>query len=160
MLAANGSKDVQVPAENLQRIGDALSEGGNGDFELVELPGLNHLFQTAETGDMSEYEQIEETFAPHALNVLGDWIVAHTLRPTAVVETRVQGSPAALALSQNHPNPFNGHTLIPFSLSQAGPVSLTVFDALGQRVAELINGPRAAGTSTIQWDGRSQDGHA
>ena len=38
------------------------------------LPGLNHLFQTANTGSVTEYAQIEETFSPAALTVIGDWI--------------------------------------------------------------------------------------
>jgi hypothetical protein len=39
-----------------------------------ELPGLNHLFQTCKTGAVSEYAEIEETIAPAALKVIGDWI--------------------------------------------------------------------------------------
>jgi hypothetical protein len=39
-----------------------------------ELPGLNHLFQTARTGAPSEYAQLEETFAPAAMQQVGDWI--------------------------------------------------------------------------------------
>ena len=35
---------------------------GNPDVTLVELPGLNHLFQTATTGSVGEYRDIEETF--------------------------------------------------------------------------------------------------
>jgi hypothetical protein len=40
-----------------------------------ELPGLNHLFQTSETGSPSEYADIEETFAPAALDVVTAWIL-------------------------------------------------------------------------------------
>jgi len=32
-----------------------LEKGGNKNFEIKELPGLNHLFQTAETGSPAEY---------------------------------------------------------------------------------------------------------
>ncbi len=79
VLALGGSKDLQVPEpENLDAIKAALKAGGNHDATVQELPGLNHLFQTATTGALSEYSQIEETFAPAALQVLGDWITAHT----------------------------------------------------------------------------------
>ena len=68
VLAMNGEKDLQVPPkENLSRIERALKEGGNRDVTIVELPGLNHLFQTCTTGAPSEYATIEETFAPRAL---------------------------------------------------------------------------------------------
>jgi hypothetical protein len=39
---------------------------------------LNHLFQTCQTGAVSEYGKIEETFAPAALALIGDWIVKRT----------------------------------------------------------------------------------
>ena len=45
---------------------------------VVELEGLNHLFQTAETGAPSEYATIEETFSPNALAVIGNWILKQT----------------------------------------------------------------------------------
>lgn len=76
VLAINGSKDTQVPPQqNLPAIRKALEEGGNKHFEAVELPGLNHLFQTAKTGSVSEYAQIEETISPVALEKIGDWIL-------------------------------------------------------------------------------------
>jgi uncharacterized protein len=78
VLAINGDKDVQVaPKENLAAIEAALKAGGNKDYLVKELPGLNHLFQTATTGGVSEYAKIEETISPSALKVMGDWILAH-----------------------------------------------------------------------------------
>jgi len=76
VLALNGEKDRQVPAkQNLPAIRKALEEGGNKHFEIVELPGLNHLFQTAKTGSPNEYAQIEETIAPVALDTMTVWIL-------------------------------------------------------------------------------------
>jgi pimeloyl-ACP methyl ester carboxylesterase len=78
VLAINGSKDMQViPSQNLPAITAALMEAHNPDVTVRELPGLNHLFQTAGTGAPSEYSNIEETIAPIALQTMGDWIVAH-----------------------------------------------------------------------------------
>jgi hypothetical protein len=78
VLAINGEKDVQVaPKENLAAIEAALKAGGNKDFLVKELPGLNHLLQTATTGGVSEYTKIEETISPTALKVMADWILAH-----------------------------------------------------------------------------------
>ena len=39
------------------------------------MAGLNHLFQTAETGLVTEYASIEETFSPQALSTISDWIL-------------------------------------------------------------------------------------
>jgi hypothetical protein len=75
VLAINGEKDLQVPAKsNLAAIEQALREGGNQDVTTVELAGLNHLFQTAESGSPSEYSTIEETMAPEALETISGWI--------------------------------------------------------------------------------------
>jgi hypothetical protein len=79
VLAITGEKDLQVPPEeNLRAIDDALKAGGNKDYIVKELPGLNHLFQTAKTGSPSEYAKIEETISPDALEFIGNWILEHT----------------------------------------------------------------------------------
>lgn len=75
VLAMNGELDLQVPADlNLSAIEQALEGGECPDYTVIELGGLNHLFQTAITGSPAEYEQIEETFALAALDVLTEWI--------------------------------------------------------------------------------------
>jgi pimeloyl-ACP methyl ester carboxylesterase len=78
VLALSGSLDRQVaPAQNLPSIRQALTDGGNQHFEVVEFPGLNHLFQTAKTGAVSEYASIEETIAPQVLEKIATWINAN-----------------------------------------------------------------------------------
>ncbi len=77
VLAIWGSKDVQVlPDLNRPEVEKALIEGGNTDYTMVELEGLNHMFQQADTGSISEYASIQETFNPKALDTIGDWIIA------------------------------------------------------------------------------------
>ena len=79
VLAIIGGKDLQVaPDVNLPAIKSVLEAGGNKDYTVRELPGLNHLFQHAETGAVTEYAKIEETIAPEALELVGDWILEHT----------------------------------------------------------------------------------
>jgi len=73
VLAINGSLDRQVvPAANLAAIRAALA--GDSDVTITELPGLNHLFQTARTGGVGEYADITETMAPVALSTIANWI--------------------------------------------------------------------------------------
>jgi pimeloyl-ACP methyl ester carboxylesterase len=79
ILAVNGSKDGQVPpGQNLPAIRQATQ--GNPDVTIQELPGLNHLFQTAKTGAVGEYADIEETVAPIALDAMSSWIRKHVRR--------------------------------------------------------------------------------
>jgi pimeloyl-ACP methyl ester carboxylesterase len=76
VLAIIGSKDLQVPPEqNLPAIRKTLQDGGNKNFELDELAGLNHLFQTAKTGSPVEYAAIEETMSPVAMDKIATWIL-------------------------------------------------------------------------------------
>ena len=75
VLALNGELDLQVPPEqSLPEIEAALTRGGNADFTLRNLPGLNHLFQKATTGAPTEYAQIDETISPTALELMSSWI--------------------------------------------------------------------------------------
>ena len=75
-LALTGEKDRQAnPGQNLPLIEKGLKEGICEDFTVVEMSGLNHLFQTAETGAVSEYEKIPEIIAPIALQTISEWIV-------------------------------------------------------------------------------------
>ena len=79
VLAINGGKDVQVPPqENLAAIEEALKLGGNNNDTIKELSGLNHLFQTAQTGSLSEYAKSGETISPNALKTMSDWILEQT----------------------------------------------------------------------------------
>ena len=74
-LAINGSLDAQVrAAPNLAAMKHVLEISRHPDFEMVELAGLNHLFQTCTTGLPYEYPAIEETFAPRALQTIGEWL--------------------------------------------------------------------------------------
>lgn len=81
VLALNGTKDVQVAADlNLTAIQSGLKAANNRDVTIQQLDGLNHLFQTATTGLPSEYGQLSETFSPSALQIIGNWLAAHTRR--------------------------------------------------------------------------------
>jgi pimeloyl-ACP methyl ester carboxylesterase len=75
VLALNGELDLQVdPEQNLPVIERALREGGNKRITIRRLPNLNHLFQKARTGLITEYTEIEETFNPNALEAIRKWL--------------------------------------------------------------------------------------
>ncbi|GAA4034587.1 alpha/beta fold hydrolase [Hymenobacter glaciei] len=78
VLALNGTNDLQVAAdENLPAIARGLQAARNRDVTTRALPQLNHLFQT-DPAAKADYGNIEETFAPAALQIIGDWLSAHT----------------------------------------------------------------------------------
>jgi len=73
-LALNGSLDLQVPAADDLPVMRALLKD-NHQARIVELAGLNHLFQRAQTGSPAEYGRITQTFDPDALDTVATWIV-------------------------------------------------------------------------------------
>lgn len=78
-LALWGEKDTQVPpGGNRAEVEEALAVSRSRDVTVRVLPGLNHLFQTAETGAPAEYVTIEETMAPAALEAIADWVRERT----------------------------------------------------------------------------------
>jgi hypothetical protein len=72
--------------------------------------------------------------------------------PTGISPGRSAELPGTYSLSQNYPNPFNPSTSIEFSLPTAGPVTLTVYNVLGEEVARLVAVDLSAGTFTTVWD--------
>lgn len=75
VLSLIGDKDVQVLAqENTNAIEEALKRAGNEDYTAKIVPGLNHLFQKAETGLPAEYSSIEETFSEEVMEMIVGWI--------------------------------------------------------------------------------------
>jgi subtilase family serine protease len=71
------------------------------------------------------------------------------------IEQAAPELPTAYALNQNFPNPFNPSTMISFALPVAGHVKISVFNVLGQKLAELVNGDFEAGIHQVQFSGES-----
>ncbi len=79
VLAAVGDRDMQVQAATtVPELRKALA--GDRDATIRTLPGLNHLFQTAETGAPAEYARISETMAPALLSLVSEWVAGHARR--------------------------------------------------------------------------------
>ncbi len=78
--------------------------------------------------------------------------VAALTDPTST-SPEVSASVEAFALDPVFPNPFNSATEIRFALRVNAHVELSIFNTLGQKVATLIDEPRAAGTYHVTWNG-------
>ncbi|WP_374950034.1 alpha/beta hydrolase family protein [Mucilaginibacter sp.] len=75
VLALNGTLDMQVSCSpNLAAIKASLQKAGNKSVQVIPLDNLNHLFQQAKTGNISEYAEISETINPLALEKVTGWI--------------------------------------------------------------------------------------
>ena len=63
---------------------------------------------------------------------------------------------SSYSLEQNYPNPFNPSTVIEFSLPEdVGNVKLSIYNALGEKVAELVNTALTAGKYSYQWNAQN-----
>jgi hypothetical protein len=65
--------------ENVPLLRKASETSENKDFTVVEVAGVNHLFQTAPSGSPALYGAIEETMAPQVLTAVTSWVTRHTL---------------------------------------------------------------------------------
>jgi hypothetical protein len=74
---------------------------------------------------------------------------------TSVAEAKV---PTGYALIQNYPNPFNPSTTIRFDVATRSRVRLSIFNVLGQKVAELANGEMSTGSYEKVWNARVASG--
>ncbi len=66
--------------------------------------------------------------------------------------------PPETALLDNFPNPFNPQTTLRYSLREVGPVSLKIYNSRGQAVRTLVSETQPAGSHSVVWDGRDDQG--
>lgn len=79
VLAVYGEKDIQVtPDLNKPRMEAALQKAPIKDFQVIEVPGQNHLFQVCETCTVSEYGQLDETVNEETMKMVMKWIRKHS----------------------------------------------------------------------------------
>ncbi|MBU0508575.1 carboxypeptidase regulatory-like domain-containing protein [bacterium] len=80
---------------------------------------------------------------------------------TPALDALDPGTPATareFALLGNYPNPFNSRTIIRYSVPQTLPISLRLYNVLGQEVATLLQARVEAGVYSVTWDGRDARG--
>ena len=78
-------------------------------------------------------------------------------QPTGV-DDDYSAVPKSYSLKQNYPNPFNPETVIEYNLAASGHVTLTVFNVVGQKVVDVVNGYESAGSKQAVWNGRDENG--
>jgi hypothetical protein len=75
LLIVAGALDQQVPADaNAYALAAAKRAGGHTNVEIAVLPGINHQLQTARSGAIAEYTEIEETVAESVLRTVTRWL--------------------------------------------------------------------------------------
>lgn len=84
-----------------------------------------------------------------------DWQIV----PTGIEQsTSVSGLPQLPVLHQNYPNPFNPATTIRYDLREGSQVTIRIYNSIGEEVVTLVNEFQLAGSHSVIWDGRHQNG--
>jgi len=164
------SEETQLPVEltafTARRDGDAIrlawttaSETNNAGFEVqrsleglwiplgfVDGVGTTTEAQTYRFTDRDlPYAATGATYRLRQVDTDGTETLSEAVEIT-------RAAPPQLALHGNFPNPFARQTTIRYELPQTGPVRLTVYDALGRRVATLVDREQAAGRKAVAFD--------
>lgn len=141
----------------------------DGNWQRVRLPLSDFVEHGAWDGiwhepeglfDWSDIDRFELVAEHHDLD--GRSFSFDDLRLVAPDDTAVRlnlgSEPAAYQLGENVPNPFNASTVITYVLAQAGPIELSIYNGVGQRVRTLERGLLQAGRHRSTWDGRDDRG--
>ncbi len=117
---------------------------------VQRFPGITH------DGIAQLYVTWEDERLPASIGKNKD--VYYKVGTGIVTSAEATGRPIASRLLQNYPNPFNPRTKIRFELKRDAQALLRVFDARGRLVRTLVDSYMAAGTRTVEWDGRDDRG--
>jgi hypothetical protein len=131
-----------------------IAEDINSSLQTIELRGVAYpITVRAEGMDMRLMDESGKTIN---LNLKSGESV--TISDSRIEKLTVSGEtiPTVYALEQNYPNPFNPSTVIEFSLPEdVSNVKLSVYNTLGEKVAELVNSTLAAGRYSYQWNAKN-----
>ncbi|MFC2090942.1 malectin domain-containing carbohydrate-binding protein [Bacteroidota bacterium] len=128
-----------------------LDPAGSSYFEgtvvtLTAVPDENYEF-TEWAGDMSGMDN------PYTLTMMADMNITATFSElTGIDDLRRDLSDKSILL-QNYPNPFSSWTIIPYELSKASHVRLTVYNFLGEALTVLVDEYQSAGSYKVEWKG-------
>jgi len=122
-----------------------------------------HVFNLAATEIDAEYNYwgdacVEETWFSGAVDYTPWTDASHTEVYTECPNSVPEGAPEKAFVTHNFPNPFNPTTAIQYAIRQPGQVVLSIYDLRGRRVRTLVSEEQSAGTYTVVWQGRDDQG--
>jgi hypothetical protein len=126
--------DWPIPIDLSYTDSDLLT-AGLGGFPLGDLSWFPTQYASWKAQEAAELAQID-----------------HVLKTGLTAVENTQELPLNFQLQQNYPNPFNPSTVISYTVAKAGNVTLKVYNVLGQEVATLVDGYRAANTYNVRFD--------
>ena len=131
-----------------------IAEDINSSMQTIDMSGVTYPLTVRVEG--MDIRLMDETGKNVNVNLKsGEDVV---ISDATIQKLMVSGEliPAEYALEQNYPNPFNPSTVIEFSLPEdVSNVKLSIYNALGEKVAELVNTTLVAGKYSYQWNAQN-----
>jgi hypothetical protein len=135
--------DLDVGSGPIAELHFTLDNGVEGvEIKAIELENPNH--------SLTYYYNDYSSGRPEVQSVHPEFETQYLERSNPI--------PTVFALHQNSPNPFNPTTSVKYDMPKAGDVQISVFNVLGQRVTDLVNGYQEAGSHEVVWNGKDDGG--
>jgi hypothetical protein len=163
LYAVNGSFDpsqYELPPAPMEGMYDfrfssgRIAEDINGSMKTIEMNGVVYPVTISVKG--IDVRLMDETgkIVNVSLKSGEDVVIGDPTIQKLIVSGEM--IPEEYALEQNYPNPFNPSTVIEFSLPEnVGNVKLSIYNSLGEKVAELVNTALTAGKYSYQWNAQN-----
>jgi hypothetical protein len=147
-------RDVTVSDPAPDGFGNWLISDGTG---TTQVDGSGDYSYEPQLGDHIAYVKgvIDYSYDQYEIEINTDEDIGEV---TTGVEQTDAELPLEYSLSQNYPNPFNPVTRLTYTMPQAGPVRIEIFNVAGQKVRTLVDQIEEAGRHTLTWQGRNDDG--
>jgi len=111
----------------------------------------------------SRYEDSDANFKLFLGQLMDTVVYLDSIVINDITNTNVASYPVTLPdryqLAQNYPNPFNPTTVIPYTLSKSGQVTLDILNIRGKRICSLVHGVQTAGNYQIHWNSSDDTGN-
>ena len=132
-----------------------IAEDINSSMQTIDMSGVTYpLTVRVEGMDMRLMDETGKTINVNLKS--GEDVVISDATIKKLVVSGGESIPTVYALEQNYPNPFNPSTTIEFSLPEdVSNVKLSIYNALGEKVAELVNSSLTAGKYQYQWNAKN-----
>ncbi len=143
--------------DNVELIWNTATESNNQGFEIQrskggEFEAVGYVPGFGTTTEHKSYTFTDKnvkvgkyTYRLKQIDYDGQYVFSNT------VEVEVN-PPLTFALEQNYPNPFNPSTLIKYSIAKDAMVNISVYNAIGEKVATLVNGLQQAGRYEVNFN--------
>ena len=127
-----------------------VSSDGGQTWKVIQRPNFNGTAYTQKLYSLADYRQKNVlirigVYSPYGTYYLDDIEIADSTGYATGISDFAGIIPENYELSQNYPNPFNPTTTIRYALPAESKVILTVYNLLGQRIAELVDEVQSSG---------------